>query len=147
MTTRGTVELRAVTWTWNAIERWGESGETVSWRVLLHVEGSPDSEMKLEVPGDTSLTSKTVKEFARSPDERSLVRSDDVQWTFWREDRKTGPLGGGPPLEPPHLVAFRSNLGAAGTGDLPQGVSLGEAKDEELDAIIERWLRGWSHNG
>ena len=143
MTTRGTVELRAVTWTWNAIERWGESGETVSWRVLLHVEGSPDSEMKLEVPGDTPLTSESVKEFARNPDERSLVRSDGVQWTFWREGRKIGPLGAGPPVEPPHLVAFRSNLGAAGTGDLPQGVSLGEAKDEELEVIIERWLGGW----
>ena len=94
--------------------------------VGTHVELTRNNgDSLMQVRAGDNPTRADVERAAREPLSRELVVGE-ARWTF----HSTAPQAG------PRAVVFWSKTEGGGTGDLPDGLSLGEVADEDLHVLV-----------
>ena len=136
----GQIDLRSGAWTWTRFDVIDCSTRRLD-RVIIRLalEGVADSVMRIDLDpqgGDPELV--LISRLARHPRIRE-VAADGESWEFITLNRARIAMAVGLGLLPePYRVSYRSSTGPFGTGELPSGIRLGEATDDELRAIIQR---------
>ena len=135
---KGQIEIPSGTWTWHRSDVNELPGQDVDGvTIRLDLEGAEGSVMRVG-PFDGEVDPGMIAIIALNPNEREIIMDGEC-WTFITLNRPDFALGVSGDLPPePYSVSYHSSGGSSGRGQLPPGVLLGAATDDQLRGIIQR---------
>lgn len=136
-----TIELRSGLWSWRTYQSGdGGGGPIDTTYVLLWRAGVPASRITIRLAGSLETGDSYLARLAQHPWERELANGNGEHLRFFVANRLLvdAAIAEGRPIRP-YSVLFHSSSGDHGVGELPFGVGLGDATDDELNRLVDAW--------